>query len=130
QLVEEARVLDGDDGLLCKIADQLDLLVGEPPRLLTKDVDRADDFALLKQWNRNEGSVASQFNGGNAIRVALEIRANRRDTSDLDGLCRLSHTGSSCVRTWAIRSAPACFDECGRRIVKCDDAKRVFVAEI
>ena len=29
QLVEQAGVLDGDDGLPCEILDQLDLLVGE-----------------------------------------------------------------------------------------------------
>ena len=31
QLVEQARVLDGDDGLVGKGGDQLDLLVGEWP---------------------------------------------------------------------------------------------------
>src|SRR5262249_22491011 len=42
QLVEQARVLDGDDGLGGKILHQLDLLVGEGQYLLAVDADRAD----------------------------------------------------------------------------------------
>ena len=34
ELVEQAGVLDGDDGLRGEIRDQLDLLVGERPDLL------------------------------------------------------------------------------------------------
>ena len=33
QLVEQARVLDGDDGLVSKVCNQLDLFVGERPHL-------------------------------------------------------------------------------------------------
>ena len=39
QLVEQARVLDGDDGLGGEVGHQLDLLVGERPHLLTIDAD-------------------------------------------------------------------------------------------
>ena len=42
QLGEQAGVLDGDDGLLCEIADQLDLLVGERTDFLPVDCDHAD----------------------------------------------------------------------------------------
>jgi hypothetical protein len=42
QLVEQARVLDGDDGLLGKIAHQLDMLLAEGAYLLAKDHDDAD----------------------------------------------------------------------------------------
>ena len=34
ELVEQPRVLDGDDGLGGEVLDQLDLLVGERPDLL------------------------------------------------------------------------------------------------
>ena len=37
QLVEQPRVLDGDDGLGGEVRDQLDLLVGERPHLLAVD---------------------------------------------------------------------------------------------
>src|SRR5262245_43275273 len=42
QLVEQTRVLDSDDGLACKIFDQLDLLVGEWAHLLAVDYDRSN----------------------------------------------------------------------------------------
>src|SRR5262249_2275115 len=47
QLVEQPRVLDGDDGLSCKIAYQLDLLLAERPHLLAVNVDRADRLIFL-----------------------------------------------------------------------------------
>ena len=37
QLVEQPRVLDGDDGLSSEVLDQLDLLIGERADLLTID---------------------------------------------------------------------------------------------
>ena len=45
QLVEQPRVLDGDDGLGGEVLHQLDLLVGERPHLLAIDSDRADQVA-------------------------------------------------------------------------------------
>src|SRR5262245_4853807 len=47
QLVEQPGVLDGDDGLLGKIADQLDLLVGERPHFLAVDGDGPDQLVFL-----------------------------------------------------------------------------------
>src|SRR6516225_2238775 len=42
QLVEQAGVLDSDDGLTGEIRDQLHLLVGERPNLLTVNTYDAD----------------------------------------------------------------------------------------
>ena len=42
QLVEQPRVLDGDDGLSGEILDQLDLLVGEWAHFLAINGDGAD----------------------------------------------------------------------------------------
>src|SRR5215831_5656570 len=47
QLVEQARVLDGDDRLAGEVLDQLDLLVSERAHLLTIDGDRTDQLTLL-----------------------------------------------------------------------------------
>ena len=47
QLVEQPRVLDGDDGLVGEVLDQLDLLVGEWPDLLAVDADDPDELASL-----------------------------------------------------------------------------------
>ena len=46
QLVKQARILDGDDGLRGEIADQLDLLVGERPDLLPVDADEPRSACL------------------------------------------------------------------------------------
>src|SRR6266536_1303869 len=48
QFVEQPRVLDGDDGLVCKTRDQLDLLVGERAYLGAIDGDPSDDLTLLE----------------------------------------------------------------------------------
>src|ERR1700738_5212020 len=42
QLAEQPRVLDGNDGLSGEVSNQLDLLMGERPDLLTEDGDEAD----------------------------------------------------------------------------------------
>src|SRR5262249_43563051 len=47
QLVEQARVLNGDDGLGSEVCHQLDLLVGEGADLLAINTDYADDLALF-----------------------------------------------------------------------------------
>jgi hypothetical protein len=64
QLVEQAGVLDGDDGLFCEVADKLDLLVGERLGLLSLDVDGADKFIFFKHWNGEDGPIITKFNGG------------------------------------------------------------------
>ena len=53
QLVEQPGVLDGDDGLVGEVREQLDLLVGERPHLLTVDVDRADQLVVLEHRHRD-----------------------------------------------------------------------------
>ena len=42
QLFEQSGVLDCDNSLLCEIADQFDLLVGEWTNFLAKDIHNAD----------------------------------------------------------------------------------------
>src|SRR5499427_4274738 len=44
QLVEQASVLDGDDGLGGEVRDQLDLFAGERPYLPTINSDRANQL--------------------------------------------------------------------------------------
>ena len=48
QLVEQPRVLDGDDGLGGEVLHQLDLLVGERPDFLAEDGDGADQLIVLE----------------------------------------------------------------------------------
>jgi len=47
QLVEQARILDGDDGLGGKVADQFNLPLGEGADLLAINGDRTDQLVFL-----------------------------------------------------------------------------------
>ena len=60
-LVEQARVLDGDDGLGGEARNQLDLLVGERADLLAKEVEGADQLALLQHWDAEQGPETLLF---------------------------------------------------------------------
>ena len=57
QLVEQAGVLDGDDGLGGEVRHQLDLLVGERPDLLAVDGDGTDQLVLLEHRNDKYGAI-------------------------------------------------------------------------
>ena len=51
QLVEQPRILDGDDGLGGEVLHQLDLLVGERTHLLAVNADGADQLVILEHRN-------------------------------------------------------------------------------
>jgi hypothetical protein len=55
QLVEEARVLDRDDGLGGEVRDQRDLLVGKGAHFLPVDADYADQLVVLHHGNSQRG---------------------------------------------------------------------------
>jgi hypothetical protein len=69
QLIEQACILDSDNGLSSEVLDQLDLLVGERPYLLAINRDRAHKFIVLKHWNAEHGS-------GNKRQFDLTARAS------------------------------------------------------
>jgi hypothetical protein len=55
QLVEQARVLDRDDGLVGEVLDQLDLLVSERAHLLAIDIDATNQVVVLEHGNAQYG---------------------------------------------------------------------------
>ena len=61
QLVEQSRVLDGDDGLSGEVLDQLNLLVGERADLLAIDENGADQLVILQHWHLDQGPRAAKF---------------------------------------------------------------------
>jgi hypothetical protein len=73
QLVEQARVLDRDDGLFRKVANKLDLFVGERPDFLPCEIDGSDQLILFEHRDRDYRPIASQFGGGNDEWVALNV---------------------------------------------------------
>ena len=56
KLVEQARVLDGDDGLGGEARHQLDLLVGEGAHLPVKNQDHADELVRLDHRDGDHSS--------------------------------------------------------------------------
>src|SRR6516164_6717514 len=60
QFVEQARVLDGDNGLGGEILHQRNLFVGEPSNLLAVNGEGADQNIVLEHWNANRGSRAAE----------------------------------------------------------------------
>ena len=61
KLVEQPRVLNGDDGLRREVLDQLDLLVGERADFLAEDDNRANQFVLLEHRHGNKRPRAAEF---------------------------------------------------------------------
>src|SRR5262245_48627557 len=61
QLVEQPRVLDGDDGLRGEVFDQFNLLIGEWPHFLAVNADRADQLVFLEHRNGNVRTSAAKI---------------------------------------------------------------------
>ena len=71
QLVEQPRVLDGDDRLRREVLDKLDLLVGERAHLLAIDGDRADKLVLLEHRHTDERARTRQLRDRGTIEGLL-----------------------------------------------------------
>src|SRR5262249_41289867 len=83
QVVEQARVLDGDDGLCGEILDQIYLLIVEGSDLLPIDSDSTNQVVLLE--HRHDQKRPSSGNLGNRL-----IGIFRSDVGDVCDLPRIS----------------------------------------
>ena len=92
KLVEEPRILDGDDGLRGEVLDQLDLLVGERAYLLPVDENGADHLVILQHRHHEKGPSAGCFKDGDGTRSAREIPLIRQNVGDMDHLPRRDET--------------------------------------
>ena len=88
QLIEQARVLDGDDRLAGEARDQLDLLVGERPHLGAVDGDRADQLVLLEHRYHENCASAGQFSHGNWPWLAVDVGALQSEIGYVSQLLR------------------------------------------
>ena len=70
QLIEQARVLDGDDGLGGEVLHQLDLLVVEFPNFLTVNENCPDDLAIPEHRHAERRTGTRQL-GQASIAVSL-----------------------------------------------------------
>ena len=88
QLVEQARVLDGDDGLRGKILNQIDLLVGERTDFRAVDDDCADQLIVLDHRDGEYGPITCEIDGGDDKGIALDVGVRRLDVGDVGHLLR------------------------------------------
>ena len=90
-LVEQARVLDGDDGLVGEALDQLDLLVGEGSNLLTVECEIAPTSSFsLQHRHDDKGPGAAEIGQSSDRRKAVEVLRSALRSWDMNGLFRAS----------------------------------------
>src|SRR5215472_1220746 len=132
QLVEQAGTLDGDDGLLGEIANQLDLIVGERLRLLAVDKDGADKLVVLEHRHGNESSRAGDRRelGRGEARWHVEEPGLREGICDVNGLLRPGKAAERAVWRWLPRPDVKFFGDRGRDAVHCNDAERGCVVQV
>ena len=77
QLVQQARVLDGDDGLGSESLEKRDLLIGERINFGTSKLNCSDRHPLAEQWNTGRRPVPKPFRErasfGIFLRLSLEV---------------------------------------------------------
>ena len=115
-LVQQARVLDRDDRLVCEARDQFDLLVGEGPHFLAVDADDADKCTFLEHRHAENSAVTAACDGSDDKRIALDVCPRRRDIGDLGGLPHVGCGPKAGVGT-RMDHRGACLGECRRRVV-------------
>ena len=73
QLIEQPRILDGNDSLRREVCHQLDLLVSERPNLLPIDNDGANQFAFLEHRHAEDRPNPTKFDRCDDDRIAFDI---------------------------------------------------------
>ena len=86
QLVEQPRVLDGDDGLGGEVLYQLDLLFGERPHLLTVYGEGADNLAVLEHGTDYERPRAGGIDERHDALIAIAVASVLPKVGDMDDL--------------------------------------------
>ena len=130
QLVEQAGVLDGDDGLGGEVRDQLDLLVGERPHLLAIDDDGTDQLVVLEHRNGEHGRAPPSSTRADAHRVAFEVGLVRlRSAMWTDRLVLATRRGARSGVGTKHRLAPPLRRKGRGQRVQRDGAERISLAQ-
>ena len=130
QLVEQSCILDSDDRLIGKIADQLYLLVRERSYLGAIYGDRADELTLLEHRYAEKGSNASQLRRRHAHGIALLIGRLGRDIGNVHHLFGLHHAAEPGSRPGVYQLAHARLGISRRRAVHRYGAKPLTLPQI
>src|SRR5262249_8976735 len=131
QLVEEPRVLDGDDGVRDKILDHPVLLGSEGADFLTEHINRADQLIVLEHRNGKYGPITAEFDGRDDKWIAIDVGLHHPGVSDLGYLLRGRDKPKGGVRGWSEDCiARTCLGVGRRRIVHGHGAESFALAEI
>ena len=84
QLLEEADVLDGDDGLVGESLQQLDLVVGERPGLGARHLDDADGSTLPQHGDEEAASPADRAAQGLMLVLRIDLDVGYVDNGALE----------------------------------------------
>src|SRR5262249_39840311 len=130
QLVKQAGVLDGDDGLRGKIAHKVYLLVAERPNLLAGNVDRADQRVFLYPRDAENGAIAAERGRGDDKWIAFEVSLFLGDIGYLRGSFGVGRAPERSIATRTDdRHARAGFGIGQRRVVHGGDSEGVALAQ-
>ena len=92
QLVQEPRILYGDDSLAGKARYQSYLLVSERTNLLAVYGERTDQFILLQHRNCQRRPRASKFDGSNGAGIApVNVARRLRSIANMNRRLRHQH---------------------------------------
>src|SRR5438477_12803520 len=103
QLIEQAGILDRDDGLVGEVFDQLDLLIRERPNLLAVDGDGTDQFIRLEHWYKEVGSRAGRFDEVDEAGIAFDIAWFRHEVGNINNASRCGKARKRVTRIIADR---------------------------
>src|SRR5262249_43974902 len=91
QLIEQASILDGNDGLLGKAREERDLLVGERANFLAVYIDGADQRPFVEHRHKNNCANPQEIDEFHGSYIALAIWRSRAKIIDLHHLLRSNH---------------------------------------
>jgi hypothetical protein len=98
QLVEEAGVLDGDDGLSGEVRNQFNLLFGKWPYFLAVDADSTDELIVLEHGHGDKGAGAAEIRKRDRRRRALDVWHPCPNVVDLHDLLSARDLGKTALR--------------------------------
>src|SRR5262249_36641032 len=113
QLVEQARVLDGDDRLLRKIADKLNLLLGERNRRPAVYAQGTYDAVVFEHWYDENRAGPCEIGQRSQLRIGLPVALGLLQIGNMDDLLRRNGPARTCFWIKGVRTTLPEFDKRG-----------------
>src|SRR5262249_13389737 len=123
ELIEQPGVFDRDDGLGGKIADQLDLLVGERSDLLAEDGNGADQPVRFEHRHVDDCAGTSEVGDSDDRWIAFKVRRLRPKILGVRYLLRPGDMSKTGLRMRAERLAKTNISILRRYVVERDVTK-------